>query len=397
MKNFICQSIDKIFSMRYDKNMTKIAIIGGGAAGMACAVHLARQGCCVTLLERGERLGRKLAATGNGQGNVTNTAMGQEFYFSDDPDKVGRALLRFSNADTVRMLEDMGGIFLPDGRGRVYPAGRQASAIVDLFRRELSRCGVDVRLGARVRSLSFSDGFHLGTDGGDFGADRVVLAAGGKAAEHFGTDGSAYALAEGFGHTVSPLSPALVRLKTQPALVRGLKGIRVDGALGVVRGNKTVFSDRGDILFTDGGVSGDLVFRASSYAREGDILEIDFLPDVAEERVRGALSKGEGEDGLLCLVPNGLGRFLLRTQGDRLASALKKYRLPVTGTFGFREAQVTRGGIPLAETDETLQSIKRKGLFFAGEILNVDGVCGGYNLQWAFTSAFLAAEGAMRC
>ncbi len=375
--------------------MQKISIIGGGAAGLACAVMLARAGADVTILERGQRLGRKLAASGNGQGNVTNVHMDASHYFSDDGERVARALARFGAADTVAFLSSMGGIYLPDARGRVYPAGRQASAVSDLFRRELERRGVNVLLGARVTELTHRKNFLLTYDGGTMSADKVILCAGGRAAEHFGTDGTAYALAQTFGHTVTPLSPALVRLKSDPALVRGWKGIRIDGGLTVLRGKTPVYSVRGDILFTENGVSGDAVFRASSYARTGDTLVVDFLPDVSEGDLLHAM---EGKkDPLLCIVPNGLGRVLERRTSNMgaLAHLIKHYELPVTGNCGFREAQVTKGGIPLSETTELLESKLQSGLFFAGEILNVDGECGGYNLQWAFTSAHLAAEGAL--
>lgn len=375
--------------------MKQIAIIGGGAAGMTCAVCLARKGRRVLLLERGERLGRKLSASGNGQGNVTNLAMGAEHYFSDDREAVARALARFGAEDTVRFLESLGGVFLPDGRGRVYPAGRQASAVTDLLRRELERLGVQTVFGAQVTGLSFDGEFRLSTAAGEYRAERVLLAAGGKAAPHFGTDGSAYALAQGFGHTLAPPSPVLVQLKTAAEDVRGLKGIRIDALLRVVRGGKTVCEERGDVLFTESGVSGDAVFRASSHTRVGDSIEIDLLPDVSDARLLSALSRGEGEGSLLCLVNNGLGRAIARRAHGReeIFSLLRRYPLTVMGTLGFAYAQATRGGIPLAETDEHLQSRKREGLFFAGEILNVDGECGGYNLQWAFTSAVIAAEG----
>lgn len=367
--------------------MEKIAVIGGGAAGMACAVLLARKGRAVTLLERGERLGRKLSATGNGQGNVTNVNMGAEYYFSDDNGKVARALSRFSASDTVAFFEDMGGIFLPDSRGRVYPAGRQASAVTDLLRREIARLGVNVLFGAQVSSLAYDGDFRLAWAGGQMRADAVVLAAGGKAAKNFGTDGSAYALAQGFGHTVTPLSPVLVRLRCDPKAVRGLKGIRADAALTLYRNGKEIYATRGDILFTESGLSGDAVFRASSFAEKGDTVVLDFLPDVDYGRVAAAAERG----GMLCVVNNGLGRVLAAR--GRAEELCKRFELTVTGTLGFDYAQATRGGIPLGETDENLMSLKREGLFFAGEILNVDGMCGGYNLQWAFTSAFVAAEG----
>lgn len=374
--------------------MMKIAIIGGGAAGMACAVLLARRNMRVELFERGDRLGRKLSATGNGQGNVTNTHVAPQYYFSDDGDKVARVLAHFSCGDAVRFLEDMGGIFLPDARGRVYPAGRQASAVTDLFRREIARLGVIVHTGTRIARLSH-DGrsFRLAWEGGASEADCVVLAAGGRAAPNFGTDGSAYALAQAFGHTVTALSPVLVQLRTDPAAVRGLKGIRVDAGVKVLRGGRERYACRGDVLFTESGISGDAVFRASSYAEKGDTVLIDFLPDVPPERL--AASVGAGEDGLLCVVNNGLGRQLFRrAAGDRarVLALLKAFPLAVTGTLGFDYAQATRGGIPLSETDGALMSVFRRGLYFAGEILNVDGACGGFNLHWAWASAHHICE-----
>ena len=354
---------------------------------MAAAVMLARKGQKVTILERGPRLGRKLSATGNGQGNVTNRNMGPEFFFSDGREKVARLLARFSADETVEFLESMGGIFLPDAKGRVYPAGRQASAVTDLFRREIERLGVDVVLNAQVDSVTYVEDFCLRWGSEHMHADAVVLAAGGKAAANFGTDGTAYALAEGFGHSVTPLSPALVRLRCDPNDVRGLRGIRVDAKLTLRRGGKDIFSTRGDVLFTDNGLSGDAVFRASSYAEKGDVAIIDFLPDVPAERIRAAAERG----GMLCIVHSGLGRMLERR--GNAAALVKNFPLTVTGKLGFDCAQVTRGGIPLAETDDSLMSRFQKGLYFAGEILNVDGVCGGYNLQWAFTSAFAVSEG----
>lgn len=373
--------------------MMKITVIGGGAAGMACAILLARAGKSVTVIERGERLGRKLSATGNGQGNVTNTHVDASHYFSDDADKVARVLTHFSWQDAVAFLQSMGGIFLPDARGRVYPAGRQASAVTDLMRRECSRLGVQVITGARVERLDVRHGLRAVWAGGSVSSDAVVLAAGGAAAKNFGTDGTAYAIAQNFGHTVTPLRPVLVQLRCDPQAVRGLKGIRMDAGVRVVRGEREVYACRGDVLFTESGVSGDAVFRASSHAEQGDTLWLDFLPDVSRNLLRTAV--GEGEDGLLCVVPNGLGRHLFkRAAGDRarLLSLLKAFPLKVTGTLGFDYAQATRGGIPLAETDEGLQSLYCGGLYFAGEILNVDGECGGYNLHWAFASAHAVTE-----
>lgn len=376
--------------------MKKIAIIGGGAAGMACAVHLKKRGADVTLFERGERLGRKLSASGNGQGNVTNLDMGAAHYFSDDQEKVARALSRFGAEDTVRFLEGMGGVFLPDSRGRVYPASRQASAVTDLFRRELARLHTDICFGAQVLSIAYDRQFTLKWGGGQMCADAVVLAAGGMAAPNFGTDGNGYALARSLGHTVTELSPALVQLRCDPSEVRGLKGIRVDAALTLKRKDKAVFSGRGDILFTESGLSGDLAFRASSYAKKGDEVLLDLVPEADAKRIRAAAEKGEGEGALLCVVHGALARFLARRaagDAEKLAGLVKQFSLTVTGTLGFPYAQVTKGGVPLKEVDDNFMSKKQAGLYLIGELLNADGECGGYNLQWAFTTAFCAAEG----
>ncbi len=378
----------------YDKNMEKIAVVGGGAAGMACAVLLARAGHEVTILERGERLGRKLSASGNGQGNVTNMNMGEAHYFTDDAEKLSHILAPFGAAEAVAFLESMGGIFLPDARGRVYPASRQASAVTDLFRRELARLNVKICLGAQVNALAYdkkTPSFCVGWGEEQMRADAVVLAAGGKAAKNFGTDGSAYTLAEAFGHTVTPLSPALVQLRTDPAAVRGLKGVRVDALLTVEKKGAPAASFRGDVLFTESGVSGDAVFRASSFAEKGDVLRLDLLPDVPASRV----SSVRGEGDLLCILHAALARHLARLSrenGKLLSVFVKNFPLEVTGTLGFDYAQVTRGGVPLKEVDDGLMSKLQQNLYFAGEILNVDGECGGYNLHWAFASAHAVSE-----
>jgi len=374
--------------------MKKIAIIGGGASGMALSL-LIGSGFSVTMYERSDRLGRKLSATGNGQGNLTNTNIAATDYFSDDLDKAMKIIRDFDSKRLVSFLESLGGLYLPDDRGRVYPAGKQASAVTDLLRLEIARReNLHVYLNEFVTKICMrGTAFEVTTGDKQELYDIVVLSVGGKASPKFGTDGNGYSLAKSFGHTVTPLRPALVRLNTDSRLVKGLKGIRVEANLTLCRKQKQIFSTRGDVLFTENGVSGDAVFKTSSYAVEGDMLYIDFLPDVDRERILAAL--GEGENPLLCIVQNGLARAILRqTDGNaqKAVDLLKAYPLPVTGTAGFDGAQVTKGGIPLKETDEHLMSRFQDDLYFTGEILNVDGVCGGYNLQWAFSSAYAVAR-----
>ncbi len=402
---------------RYNKGVMKeyvTIIVGGGASGLFCAASLPH-GNDALLLERGERVGRKLSATGNGQGNVTNLHMSAGHYFSlrGDPEGVlPRALSRHGERDMLAFFGNLGGVFLPDARGRVYPAGRQASAVTDLLRFAAAKNGVRTEAESRVISLKREgQGFTVGvqTPAGTktYRARRVVLCAGGKAAKNFGTDGSAYALAEGLGHSVTPLYPSLVQIRTERSPIRGLKGIRAEAVLSArTEGGRKIAEERGDVIFTDYGVSGDAAFRLSAFVterREKIFLSLAFLPDLPEEKIAAALRRkreafpelpaGELLGGI---VNNALGRAIARRcdpdDPDSAARALKNFTLAAEGTLGFDGAQVTKGGIPLAETDIDLQSRFAPGLYFAGEILDVDGECGGYNLQWAYSSARTVAD-----
>jgi predicted Rossmann fold flavoprotein len=235
----------------------------------------------------------------------------------------------------------------------------------------------------------------------------VFYQAGGKAAKNFGTDGSAYALAQGFGHTVTKLYPSLVQLKTNTEHTKTLKGIRINDGVIEVKTPTRALSVQGDIIFTDYGVSGDAVFRLSAFI--ADEIEkgqcelcLDFLPQYTEEEVYALLREKKSAfpdmavgELLFGVVNNQVGRAVLRRAANDLkaaASLVKAFPLTVTGSLGFDYAQVTKGGIPLTEVDEGLESRFKKGLYFAGEILDVDGQCGGFNLQWAYASARMVAQ-----
>ena len=392
-----------------------IAIIGGGAAGLFLATAL-RGADNIVIFERNDRVGRKLSATGNGQGNVTNLVATSAEYFSSE--KEGRAIAEkiirtHSDKELTKFFERLGVLLSADERGRVYPASRQASALTDALRFTPEVSGKTL-LSTRVLDLEKTDdGFILHAEMGEekravrYFAERVVLCTGGKAAKNFGTDGTAYALAEKFGHTVTNLYPSLVQLKTDTVHTKTLKGIRVsDGILKARTGGKER-SLRGDIIFTDYGVSGDAVFRLSAFIADGIAdgkteLSIDFLPDMDRERIlaallqkRAAFSELPDNELLFGIVNNQVGRAIMkRAEGNpmRAAELVKAFPLKVTGSLGFDYAQVTKGGIPLSEMDENLQSRFVKGLYFAGEILDVDGQCGGFNLQWAYASARTVAE-----
>lgn len=400
----------------------KTAIIGGGASGLVLASALKNKQKTV-VFERGERVGKKLAATGNGQGNVTNLGVTKEGYFSfSGGEPLAKEIVsRYDNVSLVEYFENAGLLLITDERGRVYPAGRQASALTDALRNLLStRENVEIRLKTRVVDLEkVKGGFVLTVESGgeqksQVFAETVVLCAGGTVARSFGTDGSAYALAQKIGHKLTPLVPSLVQLKAETKELKTLKGIRVPDA--TVTAIYTDFSCgtprqrsvrlKGDVMFADYGVSGDSIFRLSPFLTHrlqdgGVVLSIDFLPAFTENYIYQSLVKKRAqfpdllESELLCgFVNNQIGRVVMkRAKGDlqMAARTVKAFTLVITGHLGLDSAQVTKGGIRMDEVDENLQSKKQKGLYFAGEILDIDGQCGGYNLQWAYSSARLVA------
>ena len=383
------------------------AIVGGGAAGLMLAATLCEKQSNIAIFERGERMGRKLSATGNGQGNITNLACEREEYCSSTAFGAAKAqeiIRAFGKDSLTSFFEKLGVLLLADERGRVYPAGRQASALTDALRFFVQGKGVTTHLGTQITRVEKQESvFLLTADNGEkYYAENLVLCTGGKAAKNFGTDGAAYALATGFGHTLTPLYPSLVQLKTDTRNTKTLKGIRVADACVSARWQGGAQTLTGDIIFTDYGVSGDAVFRLSAYIADkierGVTLSIDFLPAFSSERILALLIKKRNRfpdmphGELLCgVVNNQIGRAVMKlvNEGDlaRAATLVKAFPLTVTGTLGFDYAQVTKGGIPLEETDNALQSKFVDGLYFAGEILDIDGHCGGFNLQWAYSSA----------
>ena len=399
-----------VYNVIMEKKILTLAIVGGGAAGLTLACALSKQLNTIAVFERGERVGRKLSATGNGQGNITNARAKEERYFSCHAEGALRAkdaIQVFDETHLTAFYREKGVLLLPDLRGRVYPASKQASSLTDALRFTLSSRQIPVYANTQIVRLEKEQGvFRLTAQTPDgektFYAERVALCTGGKAAKNFGTDGTAYALAQSFGHTLTPLYPSLVQCKTDTKDIKTLKGIRIADGVLTAQTAKEKVRVQGDILFTDYGVSGDATFRLSAFfaheLQSGEVtLGIDFLPSLDEQTIYKTLQEKATAypdlptgELLFGIVNNQVGRAVMRRAGGDLkmaATLLKNFTLRVNGTLGFDYAQVTKGGIPLEETDENLQSRKVSGLYFAGEILDVDGQCGGFNLQWAYASA----------
>lgn len=376
----------------------KVLIVGGGAGGMFAAARLAQagKGGDVCIAERGGRLGRKLSVTGNGQGNVTNSDVSAAHFRSGRPGFFLPALRAFPFSAAEEFYAALG-IFLTMEEGRKYPLSRQASSVTDALRAFLERSGVRAETDFRAVRAAFSGGrFRVfAEDGREIDAEKLVFAFGGKAAKQFGTDGSAYALAEGFGHKITPLYPSLVQLKTETEPIRGLKGIRAPAR--VKAEGRYCAEAEGDVLFTDYGVSGSAAFAVSGAVSGGGRLEIEFLPELGEKELLSYLRRREKLSLPLTggLLHNQLGRMLeKRADGaEKLAALIKRFPLRATGSAGFDAAQVTAGGVDTETIDpHTMESLLQKGLYIVGEALDVDGDCGGYNLHWALASAAAAAR-----
>ncbi len=388
---------------------------------MTAALTAVRLGHEVTLYERQARVGRKLMATGNGRCNLTNTGAGPSNYHGEAPDFVRPALEAFPSEAALDFFRGLGLLAREEWGGRVYPLSNSANSVVDVLRQALDAAGVELIAGDRVRELRRAgSGYSVTTESGDKRSfDAVVVACGGLAGEKLGGGRDGYELLKALGHTRTALRPALVQITTEPMYPRSLKGIKADCALRVLSRGRLLASSCGELLFTETGVSGPAAFDVSRAVSEaGDAkmeLEIDFLRDYTSEEVLAHLQNRvktapelPASELLTGSVHNRLGRMLIKyadveaaaplsALSERelrtVAAACKRFKLPVRGTEGFANAQVTAGGIRTSEFDpRTLESRLCPRLFACGEVLDIDGDCGGYNLQWAWSSGVLAGH-----
>lgn len=393
--------------------MYDTAIIGGGASGLAAAIFLARSGKSVLLLERLPRVGKKLLSTGNGRCNITNQDASPCHYHSRTPDFPRYALSAFPLPKTLSFFESIGLSICAGEGGRLYPKSLQAGSVLDLLRLELSRLGVTETVDTFVTAIhKKGDAFFVTSeDGKSYSAKSVLLATGGKAAPSMGTDGTGYRLAQCFGHTLTPTLPSLVQLKTASPM-RALKGVKHICAATIWVNGTAEKTEHGEVLFTDYGLSGPPIFNLSRIAslalseKKQVAITLNLFPDMATDSLsrmlaerKNALPHLTGESFLYGLLPKLLGREASK-RADSLSALvrlLSAFPFSVTGVMPWANAQCTIGGVSTAEVDaETMESRLIENLYFCGELLDVDGDCGGFNLQWAWSSAFVAAESIIR-
>ena len=399
---------------------TEIAVIGGGASGMIVAITARKSGKEVVVLERKDRILKKVLITGNGRCNITNVNANISNYFGKNISSVENILNRFTPQDTMDFFNGLGIVCNEEKRGKVYPLSGQASSVVDALRFEAEKLGIKIETEFYVRKIE-KDGFKFkiySEDRKKIEAGRVILAAGGQSYPELGSNGSGFELAKELGHSVTKLSPSIVQLKTEKNQVKGLQGIKTDVAVTAYGDNKKICTYDGELLFTDYGISGNVVFNISFVMPlYKDVeFEIDFMEkfdynelyEMLKERKK-IMSHLTMENYFNGMINKKLGQFLSKVSGieklskpvkdlndseiRKLCTVLKKYRIKILETTGFKNAQVTAGGVSLDEVNtETLESKIVKGLYFSGEVLDVYGECGGFNLQWAWASGYIAGE-----
>ena len=399
---------------------TEIAVIGGGASGLMAAITAKKSGKEVVILERKDRILKKVLITGNGRCNITNVNTNISNYFGKNIFSVENILNRFTPHDTMDFFNELGIVCNEENRGKVYPLSGQASSVVDALRFEAEKLGIKIETEFYVRKIE-KDGFKFriySEDRKKIEAGRVIIAAGGQSYPELGSNGSGFELAKELGHSVTKLSPSIVQLKTEKYQVKGLQGIKTDVAVTAYGDNKKICTYDGELLFTDYGISGNVVFNISFVMPlyKNVEFEIDFMEkfdynelyEILKERKR-ILSHLTMENYFNGMINKKLGQFLSKVSGieklskpvkdlndsdiRKLCTVLKKYRVKILETTGFKNAQVTAGGVSLDEVNaETLESKIVKGLYFSGEVLDVYGECGGFNLQWAWASGYIAGE-----
>lgn len=393
-----------------------IGIIGGGAAGMAAALAAAEYDrASIVLMERQARLGKKLSATGNGRCNLSNLHASEGGYNGDEPQFSEYAITRFGPEETLEWFSRLGLHTLAEPSGKVYPYSDQANSVLDVLRFSLDRENIEVLTDFEVqKARKAGDAFSVNSKDRTLEFDKLIIACGGLAGTKLGGTMAGYKLLRGFGHKCTKLRPALVQVKTGWAGVSALKGVRANCCAAIYHNGRLHRKSTGEVQFTELGLSGPVIYEISRDACQGTgewECRLDFLPDIPEPKLLGLLTRRR--DSTLCaedlftgILHNRLGRVIVKEAGiranttifslsdDQLKEAIslaKGFTVSLTEPLGMDAAQVTAGGIVTSEFDpETMESRLVPGLYACGEVLDVDGECGGYNLQWAWSSGRLA-------
>ena len=389
-----------------------VCIIGAGASGMAAALAAAENPAVeVILLERQARVGKKLLATGNGRCNLTNTHAAQRGFHGDDPDFAKAALAAFDPNAVREWFRGMGLFTVEEPSGRVYPYSDQANSVVDVLRLALCKPNIQLLTGFEVQKIrKDGDGFSVASGEQMIRCDKLIVACGGLAGTKLGGSMAGYKLLGKLGHKSTRLRPTLVQLKCGWGGVVSLKGVRTNCHVQILRDDALFSESTGELQFTEYGLSGPVIFEISRDVCHGSgnwSAKLDFFPECTEEELARELQRRRQtelpmEELLTGILHNRLGRVLTRTAGVKgkefakeltdyelrqVCAAVKGFELELTEPLGMDHAQVTAGGMRTEQFDpNTMESRLVPGLYACGEVLDIDGDCGGYNLQWAWSS-----------
>ncbi len=397
-------------------------IIGSGPAGMTAAISFRKSNSenTICILEHNDRPGKKILSTGNGKCNLTNMDMKPDYYHSDSGNDYYKVIENFPPQKVREFFMSMG-MLTKEKKGYVYPNSEQASAVLDTLRYELERLKIRVYTEIHISKITHNSRFIIRTDKESFECSRLILACGSKCATKTGSDGSGYTLAKGFGHSIVNVIPALTQLRCNGSYFKEVSGVRCEAALQVICDNRIIASDTGELQLTDYGISGIPTFQISRFVKrlldenKKPVIHINFMPSSDIKSIKKMLlafgqhnQKLDMYSVMAGIFNKKLANVLLKEAGikpsmlfndcdlqsiDRLCVNITDFKVYPTDTNGFENAQVCAGGIALSEIDmNTMESLKCRNLFFAGEIMDVEGKCGGYNLTWAFASGYLAGK-----
>lgn len=402
----------------------KIGIIGTGASGMMAAIAAAKEGAQVTAFEKKDRVGKKILSTGNGKCNLSNLEFGTDYYYCNDADKLNKMFKVFSPWDTVTFFEDAG-LMIREKNGYLYPYCEQASAVLDILRMQMEKAGINLVSEAEVHNVIYREkntDFCVKVSGKEYYFDKLILACGSPASLKSGEGKSGYELAKGLGHKIVPLMPGLCGLRSDESFVKALSGVRAQAKITLLADDKELGCEIGEVQFTDYGVSGIPVFQVSRLAAYASqmgqdvMIKIDFFPDLDNtaynvmSRLRFETQKDKTlENYMIGVLNKKINMVLIKEAGckptmtvkeagyNKVSEIMKLCRglsIHITEPVQLENAQVCAGGVDFAQITTEMESKLIKGLYFAGEMVDVDGKCGGYNLQWAWTSGYIAGKNA---
>lgn len=406
----------------------KVIVIGGGPAGMVASIIAAKNGNAVTLVEHNDKLGRKLLATGNGRCNLTNEILAKEpwekysEFYPEDSNGDRKALVKsvmskFGYTETIEFFKSLG-LITRNNSGLIYPYSEQAQAVLDVLLFKLRDLRVNVFSGTEVQDIEFlgkKAGFSIKTNKQTFKGDKVILATGSMAQPKLGSDGSGYEMLKRLGHKINEVRPGLVQLIGKGKYFKSVSGTRLKAHLSLKDEGLSIYEESGQLQFTDYGLSGIVVMNLSNRLRlcKGKkSIACDFMEDLEQEslknifvnKIRSNNDRPSGEL-MIGILPKKLGDVLLKESGigydrkysdikdsdiNRLVSLIKNFEVEITGTKTMNEAQISLGGLDVLELNKNLESKVVPGLFVAGEVLDIHGDCGGFNLQLAFSFGAVA-------